>query len=37
VNIIVNGFAKEVLNLLPLEFASEAQRLLGIVLERLTG
>jgi Fe-S cluster assembly scaffold protein SufB len=30
---IVNGFTKEVIGLLPLEFAAEARSLLGVVLE----
>jgi Fe-S cluster assembly protein SufB len=34
VALIVNGFAKEVLQQLPMEFAVEAQKLLGISLER---
>ena len=33
VSLIVNGFAKEVLQQLPMEFAVEAQKLLGISLE----
>jgi Fe-S cluster assembly protein SufB len=33
VSLIVNGYAKEVLNKLPMEFAVEAQRLLEISLE----
>ncbi|KAK2947232.1 Fe-S cluster assembly protein SufB [Blattamonas nauphoetae] len=37
VNMIVNGFAKDVLSLLPLEFAAESKRLLGIVLEGSVG
>ena len=37
VNMIVNGFAKDVLTLLPLEFAAEAKKLLGVVLEGATG
>lgn len=37
VNMIVNGFAKDVLTLLPLEFAAEARNLLGVVLEGATG
>jgi len=31
--LIVNGFAREVLKQLPMEFAVEAQKLLGISLE----
>jgi Fe-S cluster assembly protein SufB len=37
VGLIVNGFAKEVLQQLPMEFAVEAQKLLGISLERSVG
>jgi len=37
VSLIVNGFAKEVLNQLPMEFASEAQKLLAITLEGSVG
>jgi Fe-S cluster assembly protein SufB len=37
VNIIVNGFCKEVLKKLPMEFAVEAQKLLGITLEGAVG
>jgi len=37
VNLIVNGFAKEVLNELPMEFAVEAQKLLGVSLEGAVG
>ncbi len=37
VAMIVNGFAKEVLQQLPLEFAVEAQKLLGISLEGSVG
>lgn len=37
VNIIVNGFCKEVLKELPMEFAVEAQKLLGISLEGSVG
>jgi len=37
VSLIVNGFAKEVLNKLPMEFASEAQKLLAITLEGSVG
>ena len=33
VALIVNGFAREVLKQLPMEFAVEAQKLLGISLE----
>jgi Fe-S cluster assembly protein SufB len=34
---IVNGYAKEVLNKLPMEFAVEAQKLLAISLEGSVG
>jgi len=37
VALIVNGFAKEVLQQLPMEFAVEAQKLLGITLEGSVG
>ena len=37
IGLIVNGYAKEVLNKLPMEFAVEAQRLLSISLENTTG
>jgi len=37
VGLIVNGFAKEVLNKLPMEFAIEAQKLLAITLEGSVG
>lgn len=37
VNLIVNGYAKEVLNKLPMEFAVEAQKLLSISLEGSVG
>ncbi len=37
VELIVNGFAKEVLNKLPMEFAVEAQKLLAISLEGSVG
>jgi Fe-S cluster assembly protein SufB len=37
VSLIVNGFCKEVLNELPMEFAVEAQKLLGISLEGSVG
>ena len=33
VNLIVNGFCKEVFRELPMEFAVEAQKLLGVSLE----
>ena len=35
--LIVNGFAKEVMNQLPMEFAVEAQKLLAISLEGSVG
>ena len=37
VSLIVNGFAKEVMQQLPMEFAVEAQKLLGITLEGSIG
>jgi Fe-S cluster assembly protein SufB len=37
VGLIVNGFSKEVLNQLPMEFAVEAQKLLAISLEGSVG
>lgn len=37
VSMIVNGFAKEVLQKLPMEFAVEAQKLLGVSLEGSVG
>jgi Fe-S cluster assembly protein SufB len=37
VNLIVNGFCKQVLKELPMEFAVEAQKLLGISLEGAVG
>src|SRR5665213_2002939 len=37
VALIINGFAKEVMNHLPIEFASEAQKLLAISLEGSVG
>ena len=37
VALIVNGFAKEVLKELPMEFAVEAQKLLAISLEGSVG
>ncbi|MDC0948462.1 Fe-S cluster assembly protein SufB [Gammaproteobacteria bacterium] len=37
VSMIVNGFCKEVINELPMEFAVEAQKLLGISLEGSVG
>ena len=33
INMIVNGFCKEVFRELPMEFAVEAQKLLGVTLE----
>ncbi len=37
IGLIVNGYAKEVLNKLPMEFAVEAQKLLQITLEGSVG
>ena len=37
VGLIVNGYAKEVMNKLPMEFAVEAQKLLSITLEGSIG
>ena len=37
IGLIVNGYAKEVLNKLPMEFAVEAQRLLSVSLENTVG
>ena len=37
VGLIVNGYAKEVMNKLPMEFAAEAQRLLQVTLEGSVG
>ncbi len=37
IGLIVNGYAKEVLNRLPMEFAVEAQKLLSISLENKVG
>ena len=37
VNMIVNGFCKEVFSELPMEFAVEAQKLLGVSLEGSVG
>ena len=37
VNLIVNGFCKEVLKELPMEFAVEAQKLLAVSLEGSVG
>ncbi|HEY8431284.1 MAG TPA: SufD family Fe-S cluster assembly protein, partial [Sandaracinaceae bacterium] len=37
VNLIVNGFCKEVFKELPMEFAVEAQKLLGVSLEGAVG
>ena len=36
VNMIVNGFCKEVFRELPMEFAVEAQKLLGVSLEGIS-
>jgi Fe-S cluster assembly protein SufB len=37
VGLIVNGYAKDVLNKLPMEFAVEAQKLLSLSLENTVG
>ena len=37
INLIVNGFCKEVIRELPLEFAVEAQKLLALKLEGSVG
>jgi Fe-S cluster assembly protein SufB len=37
IGLIVNGYCKEVLNKLPMEFAVEAQKLLAISLEGSVG
>ena len=37
IGLIVNGYAKDVLNKLPMEFAVEAQKLLSITLEGSAG
>ena len=37
VGLIVNGYAKQVLNKLPMEFAVEAQKLLSVSLEGTVG
>ena len=37
IGLIVNGYAKEVMNKLPMEFAVEAQKLLSISLEGSIG
>jgi Fe-S cluster assembly protein SufB len=37
IGLIVNGYAREVLNKLPMEFAVEAQKLLAISLEGSVG
>jgi Fe-S cluster assembly protein SufB len=37
ISLMVNGFCKEVFNNLPLEFASEADRLLNLKLENSVG
>lgn len=36
-SLIVNGYAKEVINKLPMEFAVEAQKLLALSLEGSVG
>jgi Fe-S cluster assembly protein SufB len=37
INMIVNGYCKEVFKQLPMEFAVEAQKLLGVSLEGSVG
>ncbi len=37
VGLIVNGYARDVLNKLPMEFAAEAQKLLAVSLEGTVG
>ena len=37
IGLIVNGYAKDVLNKLPMEFAVEAQKLLSVTLEGTVG
>jgi Fe-S cluster assembly protein SufB len=37
INLIVNGFCKEVFKVLPMEFAMEAQKLIGVQLEGAVG
>ena len=37
IGLIVNGYAKDVLNKLPMEFAVEAQKLLSVSLEGSVG
>jgi Fe-S cluster assembly protein SufB len=37
ISLIVNGYAKDVLNKLPMEFAAEAQKLLAVSLEGSVG
>jgi Fe-S cluster assembly protein SufB len=37
ISVIVNGFCKEVFRELPMEFAIEAQKLLGVTLEGSVG
>ena len=37
INLIVNGFCKDVIQELPLEFAQEAQKLLALKLEHSVG
>ena len=36
-NLIVNGFCKQVFNMLPMEFAVEAQALMNVSLEGAIG
>jgi Fe-S cluster assembly protein SufB len=37
INMVVNGFCKEVISVLPMEFAVEAQKLLSMKLENSVG
>jgi Fe-S cluster assembly protein SufB len=37
ISLIVNGYCKEVLNKLPMEFAVEAQKLLALSIENSVG
>ncbi len=37
INLIVNGYCKDVFNELPMEFAVEAQKLLAVSLENSVG
>ena len=37
INMVVNGFCKQVINELPLEFATEARKLLALKLEHSVG